>query len=98
MNFDDLLGKLMPLFEQKMAFNMEMSKRAMSLEETKEANKTDLEYRKLESQITNDKDKLKWEKEKLTTAVKADSDLQVLKNSGMLDIERLKQIGDKDKQ
>ena len=37
MNFDDILGKLMPLFEQKMAFNMEMSKRAMSLEEKKEA-------------------------------------------------------------
>ena len=98
MNFDDLLGKLMPLFEQKMAFNMEMSKRTVSLEEKKEANKTDLEYRKLESQITNDKDKLKWEKEKLTTAVRADSDLQVLKNSGMLDMERLKQIGEKDKQ
>ena len=72
MNFDDLLGKLMPLFEQKMAFSMEMGKRAMSLEEKKEASKTDLEYRKLEAQITNDKDKLKWEKEKLTTAVKAD--------------------------
>ena len=98
MNFDDILGKLMPLFEQKMAFNMEMSKRAMSLEEKKEANKADLEYRRLESQITNEKDKLKWEKEKLTTAVKADSDLQVLKNSGMLDMERLKQIGEKDKQ
>ena len=77
---------------------MEMSKRAMSLEETKEMNKTDLEYKKLEAQITNDKDKLKWEKEKLTTAVKADSDLQVLKNSGLLDLERLKQIGEKDKQ
>ena len=98
MNFDDILGKLLPLFEQKMAFTMEMSKRAMSLEEKKEASKTDLEYRKLEAQITNDKDKLKWEKEKLTSAVKADSDLQVLKNSGMLDLERLKQIGEKDKQ
>ena len=90
MNIDDLLGKLMPLFEQKMAFSMEMGKRAMSLEETKEMNKTDLEYKKLEAQITNDKDKLKWEKEKLTTAVKADTDLQVLKNSGLLDLERLK--------
>ena len=98
MNFDDILGKLMPLFEQKMAFSMEMGKRAMSLEEKKEASKTDLEYRKLEAQITNDKDKLKWEKEKLTTAVKADYDLQALKNSGMLDSERLKQIGEKDKQ
>ena len=98
MNFDEILGKLMPLFEQKMAFNMEMSKRAMSLEEKKEASKTDLEYRKLEAQITSDKDKLKWEKEKLTTAVKADYDLQTLKNSGMLDSERLKQIGEKEKQ
>jgi hypothetical protein len=98
MNIDDLLGKLMPLFEQKIAFTMEMGKRAMSLEEKKETSKTDLEYRKLEAQITTDKDKLKWEKEKLTTAVKADYDLQALKNSGMLDSERLKQIGEKDKQ
>jgi hypothetical protein len=98
MNFDDILGKLMPLFEQKMAFNMEMSKRAMSLEEKKEASKTDLEYRKLEAQITGDKDKLKWEKEKLTTAIKGDYDLQTLKNSGMLDQKRLEGLDAKDKQ
>ena len=98
MNFDDILGKLMPLFEQKMAFNMEMSKRAMSLEEKKEADKTDLEYRKLEAQITGDKDKLKWEKEKLTTAIKGDYDLQTLKNSGMLDQKRLEGLDAKEKQ
>ena len=98
MNFDDILGKLMPLFEQKMAFNMEMSKRAMSLEEKKEANKTDFEYRKLEAQITGDKDKLKWEKEKLTTAIKGDYDLQTLKNSGMLDQKRLEGLDAKEKQ
>jgi hypothetical protein len=98
MNFDDILGKLMPLFEQKMAFSMEMSKRAMSLEERKAERQTDLEYRKLEAQITNDKDKLKWEKEKLTTAIKGDFDLQTLKNSGMLDTERLKGINEKEKQ
>ncbi len=98
MNFDDILGKLLPLFEQKMAFNMEMSKRAMSLEEKKEADKTDLEYRKLEAQITNEKDKLKWEKEKLTTAIKGDYDLQALKNNGMLDQKRLEGLDAKEKQ
>lgn len=97
MNIDDLLGKLMPLFEKKMEFSMEMSKRAMSLEERKEANKTDLEYKKLEAQITNDKDKLKWEKEKLTTTIKGGYDLEVLKNSGMMDQERLKNLGAKER-
>jgi hypothetical protein len=98
MNFDDLLGKLIPLFEQKLAFSMEMSKRAMSLEEKKEASRTDLEYRKLEALITNDKDKLKWEKEKLTTAIKGEYDLQVLKNSNLLDGKRLENLGAKEKQ
>jgi hypothetical protein len=98
MNFDDILGKLMPLFEQKMAFSMEMSKRAMSLEEKKEASKTDLEYRKLEAQITNDKDKLTWEKEKLTTAIRGDYDLQTLKNNGSLDVKRLEGLNERDKQ
>lgn len=98
MNFDDLLGKLIPLFEQKLAFSIEMSKRAMSLEEKKEASKTDLEYRKLEAQITNEKDKLKWEKEKLSTAIKGDYDLQVLKNSNLLDAKRLENLGAKEKQ
>ena len=98
MNFDDILGKLMPLFEQKMAFSMEMSKRAMSLEEKKEASKTDLEYRKLEAQITNDKDKLTWEKEKLTTAIRGDYDLQTLKNNGTLDVKRLEGLNERDKQ
>lgn len=98
MNFDDLLGKLMPLFEKKMDYMMEMGKRAMSLEEKKEASKTDLEYRKLEAQVTSDKDKLKWEKEKLTTAVKGEYDLQGLKNSGLLDTERLKGLNEREKQ
>jgi len=98
MNFDDILGKLMPLFEQKVAFTMAMSERTMSLEEKKEASKTDLEYRKLEAQITTDKDKLKWEKEKLSTAIKGDYDLQTLKNSGIIDSERLKGLTELEKQ
>lgn len=98
MNFDDLLGKLMPLFEQKVAFNMKMGERALTLEEQKEKNKTDLDYKKLESQIKNDKDKLKWEKEKLGTSIKANYDLQALKNSGDLDTERLKGINTKELQ
>jgi hypothetical protein len=98
MNFDDLLGKLIPLFEQKLAFQMEMANRGMSLEEKKEASKTDLEYRKLEALITNDKDKLKWEKEKLTTAIKGEYDLQVVKNSNLLDAKRLENLGAKEKQ
>ena len=98
MNFDDLLSKLIPLFEKKMEFTMAMQERAMSLAEKTDERKLDLEYRKLENQITNDKDKLKWEKEKLTTAIKGDYDLQTLKNGGMLDTERLKGLNEKEKQ
>jgi hypothetical protein len=98
MNFDDILGKLLPLFEQKMAWNMEKEKRNLSLSERTDERKLDLEYRKLENQLTNDKDKLAWEKEKLTTTIKGNMDMKTLESSGMLDLERLKQLGDKDKQ
>ncbi|MFZ4436833.1 MAG: hypothetical protein ACOYOS_00235 [Syntrophales bacterium] len=98
MNIDDLLGKLIPLFEQKMAFNMEKEKRVMSLAEKTEERKLDLEYRKLESQIASDKDKMKWEKEKLTTTIKGGYDLEVAKNSGALDVKRLEGIDAKEKQ
>ena len=98
MNFDDLLGRLIPLFEQKMAFSMELANREMSLREKTEERKVDLEYRKLEAQITGDKDKLTWEKEKLTTAIKGDYDLQTLRNNGTLDVKRLEGLNERDKQ
>ena len=86
MNFDDLLGRLIPLLEQKMAFSMQLANREMTLREKTEERKVDLEYRKLEAQITGDKDKLTWEKEKLTTTIKGGYDLEQVKNSGMLDV------------
>ncbi len=97
MNIDDLLGKLLPLFEKKMAWSIEKEQRSMSLAERTEQEKTDLEYRKLEAQITSDKDKLKWEKDKLVTTIKGGYDLEVLKNSGMMDQERLKNLGAKER-
>ena len=89
---------MMPLFEQKVAWSMAREGRELSLKERTEERKLDLEYRKLEAQITTDKDKLKWEKEKLTTAVKADYDIQALKNTGLLDTERLKGLNEKELQ
>jgi hypothetical protein len=97
-NFEDIMDKMMPMFEQKVAWSMEREGRELSLKERTEERKLDLEYRKLENQLTTDKDKLAWEKEKLTTAVKADYDLQTLKNTGMLDTERLKGLNEKDLQ
>jgi hypothetical protein len=96
--FEDIMDKMMPLFEQKVAWSIEREGRELSLKERTEERKLDLEYRKLEAQITTDKDKLAWEKEKLTTAVKADYDLQTLKNTGLLDTERLKGLNEKDLQ
>lgn len=89
MNIDDLLGTLLPLFEKKMAFNMEMSERALTLEEQKEKNKTDLEYKKLEDQLKTDKDKLAWEKEKAIAGFKNGIDLQTLHNQGLVDVARI---------
>lgn len=97
MNFDDLLGKLIPLFEKKMEFMMAMSERAMTLEEKKESNRTDLEYKKLETQLTTDREKISWEKEKLATTIRGDYDLQKVKDSGLLDVKRLEGVDAKEK-
>ena len=97
-NFEDIMDKMMPIFEQKVAFSQEAQSRELSLKEKTEERRLDLEYKKLDAQITTDKDKLAFEKEKLTVAVKADYDLQSLKNSGLLDIERLKGLNEKELQ
>ena len=97
-NFEDIMDKMMPIFEQKVAFSQEAQSRELSLKEKTEERKLDLEYKKLDAQITTDKDKLAFEKEKLTVAVKADYDLQSLKNSGLLDTERLKGLNEKELQ
>jgi hypothetical protein len=86
MNFDDIISKLMPLFEKKMAFSQELASRAMSLEERKESNRTDIEYRKLENQLSTDKDKLKWEQEKTIAGFKNGLDLAALHNKGLVDV------------
>jgi hypothetical protein len=97
-NFEDIMDKMMPIFEQKVAFSQEAQSRELSLKEKTEERRLDLEYKKLDAQITTDKDKLAFEKEKLTVAVKADYDLQSLKNSGLLDTERLKGLNEKELQ
>ncbi len=103
MNTSDILDQLMPLFQKKLELSIEKERMIqngafITPEQKNDVRKTDLEYKKLEAQITNDKDKLKWEKEKLTTAIKGDYDIQFLKNTGMLDTERLKGLNEKEKQ
>lgn len=98
MNLDDILERLIPLFEKKLQLMEEMQRRSMTLEEQKELHKSDLEYRKLAAQITNDQDKLAFEKEKLITAIKGQHDLEQLRNKGLLDVERLRGMNDREKQ
>jgi len=96
MDFGDILGRLMPLFEERLRLGMEAQNRALTAAEKAEERKADLESRKLAAQIKSDEDKLAWEKEKAQLGFKHGMDLQTLANQGHIDLERLKQSGAKD--
>lgn len=90
---ESIIDKILPLLQQKMAFDQEITDRNMTLQEQKQSSAVNLEYKKLESQIKSDADKLAWEKEKTTQAIKGNYDLQSLQNSGIINLEKLKQDG-----
>lgn len=91
---DELINKLMDIFERKLAFTMQQGKAAQSLAERVEQNKTDLEYAKLSGLLKTDSDKLAFEERKMNAGFKYGFDLETLKNNGLLDVERLKSATD----
>ena len=96
MDTDELFRRLLPLFEEKLKWNIEKEQRILSAQERDAERKTDLEYKKYESQLKNDRDKLEWEKEKLATTIKGQYDIQKIANQGLLDVEKIKGLNAKE--
>jgi hypothetical protein len=91
------MGALMDLFKEKLAWSMAQADRKLSLEEDKARRETDLKYAQLEAQLKTDKDKLDFEKMKVMTGYEHGLNMETLKNSGLLDVERLKSASEKEK-
>lgn len=96
LDFNDILQKLMPLFERKLSLLEAAQERALTAQEKSDEKKYALEEKKLAAQIKSDEDKLAWEREKATLGFKHGMNFQTLINQGHLDLERLKQAGAKD--
>ena len=84
MSLDDMLGRLLPLFEKKMQFLQEMGQRELSLRERQEQNKTDLEYRKLDDVVKESKYAKDWEREKVGILHAQNLSLEAAKSNNLI--------------
>lgn len=83
--FSSLISTLLPLFMSLIEAKKDRLREAMALE-----------VRKVEAQITNDRDKLAWEKEKTIMTINSDMSLREATNRGLLDVEKQRNLGQKD--
>lgn len=87
MDIDNLLERLVPLFEKKVAWQMEKENRDLTFREKLEERKVDLDYRKLESQIKNDNDKIALEREKTYVMAQNNIDVEIARQTGAYNVQ-----------